>query len=293
MPGPQPQPEAPPDWPTGAIGGALVFTNADDCRIRVIGLASGRERPLARFAGACDLWAAPIGQRVAYSLGPSSLDGFVPFKLADLAFPRQELGGYRALFGVVLWSQDGHRVAWCGRRRVGFDLEIGGPARRLPACPVAFTPGGEIAYAVGNELMVEDREILRADGGITFATFLADGTIVLVVDGERLEKYRVDGSRSFLQKLPPELQGSTPIVSPDGCGALFRRPDQNEIRLLNLGCPSGPRPDVFQGVDATWDPEGHWVAIAQPDSILIRQVVGGDFEASWPASAVQLAWRPR
>jgi hypothetical protein len=289
LPGPEPPAEAPEGWPAGELGGTLVFTDASDCRVREIGLAEGRERRLPRFAGTCDLWAPPIGPRIAYGLGPSSGDGFVPFKLADLAAPSRELGGYRALFGVVLWSHDGGRVAWCGRRRVGFDLVVGGPARRLPRCPAAYTPDGRIAYAVGNKLIVEDRVLLRARGGITFATFLGDGALVIEINGERLEKYGADGSRQFAVRLFPELQGRTPLVSPEGCAAAFRL--DGEIHVLNLGCP-GPERRVFGGVDATWDPEGHWIAVAEPEAIAFRQVVGGDFVARWPARAAELAWRP-
>ena len=50
-------------------------------------------------------------------------------------------------------------VACCGRSRVGFDLELGGPARRLPRCPVAYTRDNEIAYAVGNQILVGDRVV--------------------------------------------------------------------------------------------------------------------------------------
>ena len=141
LPGPQPQPEAPPGWPEGLLDGALTFTDAKTCDIRVIGLAGGRERPVAHFGSDCFLWAPPVGSRVAYGLGASSQDGLHPFRIADLALPNQELGGYRALFGVVIWSDDAQRVAWCGRSRIGFDLEIGGPATRLPRCPVAYTRG--------------------------------------------------------------------------------------------------------------------------------------------------------
>lgn len=292
VPGPKPQAEAPANWPLGALAGSLIFTDAGDCRVRVIGLAGGRERPLARFAGNCDLWAPPIGDRIAYGLGPSSADGFAPFRLANLDRPNAELGGYRALFGVVLWSPDGQRVAWCGRRRTGFDLEVGGPARRLPACPVAYTSDSRIAYAVGDALLVEDERVLRADGGITSAVFLADGSIVIGLDGRRLEVYGPDGVRRAMIELPEAVQGRTPIVSPDGCAAMFRRePPFGGIRLVDLGCFRGTAPRF--GRDAAWSPDGRWIALAGPEAIVFWDVVRGGVVATWPAQAAHLAWRPR
>ena len=84
VPGPQPQPEAPPGWPEGELDGTLTLADAKTCDIRVIGLAGGRERPVAQFGG-CLLWAPPVGPRVAYGLGASSADGLHPFRIADLA----------------------------------------------------------------------------------------------------------------------------------------------------------------------------------------------------------------
>jgi hypothetical protein len=294
-PGPQPQAEAPPGWPVGALEGSVVFTNAEDCRLRVIGLAGGRERPLARFSSDCDLWVPPVGDRIAYGLGPASADGFTPFKLADLSRPNVDLGGYRALFGVVLWSPDGQSVAWCGRRRTGFDLEIGGAARRLPTCPAAYTPDSRISYAVGNRLLVEHKELLRADGGITYVHFNSDGSVVIIVDGKRIEVYEPDGAKRFTVRLAPELQGSTPIVSPDGCAAMLRlnEPPGGGIRVINLGCFKGIAPRFFDGRDAAWSPDSTAIAVAERDAIVVHELVGGTLLAAWPAHAIRLAWRPR
>jgi hypothetical protein len=291
LPGPTPQPDAPKGWPVGTLEGSLVFTDANGCRVRVIGLSGGRERPLASFSGNCQLWAPPVGDRVAYGLGPTSPDGFAPFKIADLGRPNADLGGYRALFGVVLWSPDGQRIAWCGRRRTGFDLELGGPVRRLPTCPVAYTTGSEVAYALGNKLVVEEREVLRADGGITYAHFGTDGSVAIVVDGDRLERYDAAGKLTAAAQAPP---GKTPILSPRNCAALFRPFEgSGRIRFVELGCYRGRKLDDLFGSDAAWSPDGTWVAIATPEGIAFHPVAVFSPPIVWPAVAWQLSWRPR
>jgi len=290
LPGPQPQAEAPPNWPQGLLRGTITFTDAQSCAIRVIGLAGGRERPVAHFGSDCTMWVPPVGSRLAYGLGPSSADGLHPFRIADLGLPNADLGGYRALFGVVLWSADGQRIAWCGRNRTGFDLEIGGPAHRLPGCPVAYTPDDQIAYAVGNRVLVGDRTVFTADGGVTYAKFGLDGSLAVVVDGKRLE--RVQGSEPPTEiALPPSLEGKTPILRADNCGALFRAAN-GVIQLLDLGClPRLPNRSL-EGANAAWSPDGAWVALAQDDRIAFERLVGPRLEVSWPARAFELAWRP-
>jgi hypothetical protein len=290
LPGPQPQPEAPANWPQGLLQGTLTFTDANSCDVRVIGLAGGRERAIAHFRSDCFLWTPRVGTRLAYGLGPSSAEGLHPFRIADLANPNIELGGYRALFGVVVWAADGQRVAWCGSSRTGFDLEIGGPAHRLPRCPVAYTPEGRIAYAVGNRVLVGERTVFKADGGVTYVQFGSDGSLVVVMDGHRIERIPPDGSPTTID-LPAELEGKTPILRADNCGALFR--DGNGgIELVDLGCKPGLPNRSFVGNDAAWSPDGDWVALAQPNRIAFDRVVGSRLEASWPAQAAQLAWRP-
>jgi hypothetical protein len=288
LPGPQPQPEAPPGWPEGVLDGALTFTDARTCDIRVIGLAGGRERPVAHFGSDCFLWAPPVGSRVAYGLGASSQDGLHPFRIADLALPNHELGGYRALFGVVIWSDDAQRVAWCGRSRIGFDLEIGGPARRLPRCPVAYTRDDEVAYAVGNQVLVGDRPVFTADGGITYAKFGSDGSLAVVVDGEKLERW--DGSSLTTTKIPPGYQGITPILRADNCAALL--PIRHAVQLIDLGCKPGLTNLSFAGNTAAWSPDGTWVATSIGVEIEFHRVVGGGLDITWPAAAAQMVWRP-
>ncbi len=289
VPGPAPQPEAPPNWPEGVLEGTLTLTDADSCDIRVIGLAGGRERPLAHFGSDCFLWAPPVGSRVAYGLGDSSQDGLHPFRIADLAAPSRELGGYRALFGVVIWSDDAQHVAWCGRSRVGFDLAIGGPSRRLPRCPVAYTHDDEIAYAVGNQVLVGDRVVFTADGGITYAKFGSDGSLAVVVDGERLQRW--DGSvLTTTTRIPKRLQGVTPILRSDNCGALF--PLGQAVTLLDLGCRPGLLNRSFAGNTAAWSPDGAWVATSNGEELEFQRVVGSRLDITWPVGAAQMVWRP-
>jgi hypothetical protein len=291
LPGPRPQLDAPAGWPVGTLSGSLVFTDSRDCRVRVIGLSGGVERPLSRFAGNCQLWAPPVTDRIAYGLGPASGDGFSPFKLADLARPSVELGGYRALFGVVIWSLDGQRVAWCGRRRVGFDLEVGGPARRLPRCPVAYTPDDKIAYAVGHRLIVENRTVARVNGGITFAHYGMDGSLAIVEDGVQVLRY--DRKGRFTGAFPT-VEGRTPIFSPDNCAAAYRPLDGVEqITVLEFGCFHGRLPVPLVGRDAVWSPDGDWLAIAERGTIAFQRLVGPARTIRWPAAAAQIAWRPR
>jgi hypothetical protein len=291
LPGPRPQLEAPSGWPVGSLMGSVVFTDARDCRVRVIGLSGGVERPLSRFAGNCQLWAPPVTDRIAYALGPPSEDGFSPFKVGDLARPNVELGGYRALFGVVIWSPDGQRVAWCGRRRVGFDLEVGGAARRLPRCPVAYTPDDKIAYAVGQRLVVENRTVVRVNGGITFAHYGMDGSLAIVEDGVQVLRY--DRQGRFTGAFPT-VEGRTPIFSPDNCAAAYRPLESVEqVTVLEFGCFHGRLPVPLVGRDAAWSPDGDWLAIAERGTIAFQRLVGSARTIRWPAAAAQIAWRPR
>jgi hypothetical protein len=290
LPGPQPQPDAPAGWPQGQFRGTLTFTDQNTCVIRQIGLAGGRERPVAHFRGDCSLWAPLVGSRFAYGLGPSSLDGLQPFRIADLGLPNADLGGYRALFGVVIWSADGQRVAWCGRDRTGFDLEIGGPSHRLPRCPAAYTPDNEIAYAVGNKLIVGDKTVLETDTGITYVHWGTDRSLAVVEGGDRLLRYAPDGTLTGTFSVP---EGKTPILSPHNCAAFFRPFNgPGEILFRNLGCFSGTPPGDLVGNDVAWSPDGTAYAVAEPSAIVFKRFGFQALTARWPSHAARLAWRP-
>jgi hypothetical protein len=297
-PPPQPAPRGQVDATTPTVlvpveaPGSLVFTDARDCRVRVVRVASAAERDLPRLTGDCALWAPPVGPRIAYGLdnqGPDSL-ATAPFRLVDLRRPGENLGGYRALFGFVVWSRDGRRVAWCGESRAGYDLELGGTARRLDDCPSAFTPDGRISFAQEGRVVVDGETVLEVDGGVTFVRWSADGSLAVVVDGERLERW-VDGRRRGALDLPRRLEGRVPELSPDNCAALFAGPER--IELLDLGCfgGRGSEPLSFAGTTAAWSPDGRWIAVAEQETIAFHRVEGRPEVIRWLAAANEIAWQ--
>jgi hypothetical protein len=272
--------------PLPGVGGSVVFTDAEGCAVREVALPGGDELPNVVRSSSCELWPAPVTAKIAVGIGASSRDA-VPFRFVDLAHPSRNLGGYRALFGFIIWSPDGQRAAWCGASRTGFDLELGRAARRLPHCPAAYTPLGEIAYALGERLVVEERTALRASGGITLARFGEDGSTAVVVEGRRIERY-VDGDLAGELDLSGGLEGRVPAFSPDNCAALFRAGER--VRLVDVGC-SPHRSRSFPGTAAAWSPDGEWVAVAERGTIAFYRLGEDEPVVRWPAGASQLFWR--
>jgi hypothetical protein len=284
--GPVPQTEAPLDWPQGALDGVLTFVSADDCRIRTIGLAGGRERPATRFVTDCrGFWAPRVGSRLAF--GEVLGDGF--FRIADLGHPRRDFGAYPiGPQTLPLWSPDGQRVAWCDSPSTGIEREILGRGRILPFCPVAYTPSGRLAHVEDQRVVVGSRTVVRTTGQIDFAQFAADGSVVLVLDGVRIERY-ARGKPVISVQLPPAWTGEPPSASPSGCLAAVTTADG--ITVLPLGCEQ-TEALTFRGRAAAWSPSGDGLAVAEEGQIVFRRLdEDGGAPISWPASAVQLAWR--
>ncbi len=286
---PETVPEAPSAFVALPAPGRIVFTDAHDCRVRVVDVREGVELPLPRLEGNCALWAPPAGQTIAYGIANQGSESLatVAFRLVDLRRPRQNLGGYRALFGFLVWGHDGRRAAWCAQSRRGFDLQVGGAARTLDDCPSAFTPAGRIAYTRGKRVIVDGRTVLTADGAVTSVHWGSDGSIGIGVEGTRVERW-LGGKRVAVLDLPRRLAGRLPRLAPDNCAALFVRPGR--VELLSLGCFQGAAPRTFAEHAAAWSPDGDWIAVAEPETIAVYRVAGRRKVVRWLASADELAW---
>ena len=265
--------------------GSIVLAQTGSCAVREFDLPSGLELPNVIQRSSCQLWAAPVTAKVAVGIGEQVGDA-VPFRFVDLGRPNRDLGSSEAAFGFLVWSEDGQRAAWCNGRLEGIDLELGGPRRRLIDCPAAYTPDGEIAYATGDRLVVERREILQASGGITRVHYGNDGSVALVVEGVRIERYE-GGRLTDALDLPDRFQGRLPELSPDNCSAAFRAGDR--IRILDVGC-SIYGGQSFRGHVASWAPDGAWLAVGGADEVTFVNLPTGE-SVEWPIGAVQIVWR--
>jgi hypothetical protein len=268
--------------------GSIVLAQTGSCAVREFDLPSGLELPNVVAASTCQLWAAPVTAKVAVGIGDPVGDA-VPFRFLDLGRPNRDLGNSEAAFGSLVWSHDGQRAAWCNGRLEGIDLELDGPRHRLPECPAAYAPNGEVVFAQGNRLVTEERELLRASGGITHVHFGEDDSLAVVVEGRRIERY-VDGALTDGFDAPERFEGRTPILSPDNCTAAFRAGDR--IRLLDVGCsPLGRSGSLFPGHTAAWSPDGDWIAVGGAAETTFYPLVGRGDPVTWPVGAAQIVWR--
>ena len=223
--------------------GSIVLSQIGSCAVREFDLPTGFELPNVIQRSTCELWAAPVTAKVAVGLGQPVGDA-VPFRFVDLGRPNRDLGSSEAAFGFLVWSDDGQRAAWCTRRLDGIDLELDGPRRRLVDCPAAYTPDGEIAYAMGDRLVVEDREVLQASGGITRVHYGNDDSVA-VVDRGRADRALRGRPADGRARPPRPVPGAAPRAF---AGQLLGRvPGGDRIRILDVGCSpyarrSVPRP---------------------------------------------------
>ena len=283
--GPEPQADAPEEWPAGRLRGTLVFTDARDCRVRVIGLGGGRERPTGELFGSCVLWAAPIGQRIAYGTGGARGSAGESFTIVDLRRAGIELGTFQKLAGDVLWSPDAQRVAWCTVNGAGQEFAIGDQRpRTLARCPVAYAPDGRLMFVFGRRLVSGGRTILTERRPITQVHWGDDGSLLVVLGGGLARRYEKGEVHSIDLFTDSELE-----PSPDNCGVSYF--DAGRIRVDGFECFGSSVPIEFIGLDAALSSDGRWVAVAAPDRIEFHQIIGGDERIVWPARARELSWR--
>ena len=269
-------------------GGDFVFTEVGSCAVREVDLPTGLVYRNVVQASTCELWAAPVTAKIAVGIGQPRGDA-VPFRFIDLANPNQELSGGEALFGALSWSEDGQRAAWCTGQRMGFDLELGARRSVLPDCPSGYSPEGEVVYARGDRLFVEDRPGLQASGTITKVHYGSDDSVAVVVEGRRIERY-VNGKLTDALDLQARYHGRQPTLSPDNCSAAYRAGDR--MRILDVGCSSlGPDGTLFPGHAAAWSPSGEWIAIGGPTEITFYDLTGTAEPVVWDVGGIQLAWR--
>ncbi len=272
---------------TGAPG-SIVLTQTGSCAVREFDLPTGIELPNVVARSTCELWAAPITAKVAVGIGEPVGDA-VPFRFIDLGRRGRDLGTSEAAFGFLIWSEDGQRAAWCNGRLEGIDLELGGTRRRLDGCPAAYTPEGEIVYARGNRLYVEDRPGLQASGGITGVHYGSDRSVAVMVDGQRIERYVGERLTDALD-LPERFDGRLPVLSPDNCSAAFRSGDR--VRILDVGCSGfGPQGTLFPGHAVSWAPDGRWLVVGGPADLTFYDLAEGREPVVWPVGAAQIVWR--
>jgi hypothetical protein len=269
--------------------GSIVLAEAGSCAIREFDLPTGIELPNVVERSSCQLWAAPVTAKVAVGVGEPRGDA-VPFRFLDLGRPNRDLGNSEAAFGFLVWSDDGLRAAWCNARLVGIDLELAGPRRRLPECPAAYTPDGRIAYAHGDQLVVENRPVLQASGGITHVHYATDGSsVAVVVEGRRIERY--EGRRLVHAfDFPARYEGRLPELSPDNCMAAFRAGER--VRIFDLGCsPLGRGGTLFPGHTVAWSPDSRWLVVGGATEITFHDLQDTTQPVVWPVGAVEIVWR--
>lgn len=264
--------------------GSIVLLDNDGCAVRQIVVSSGQELPLPRIETGCELWAAPRGGLIAFTLdGPYG--EFKPFQIVDLSHPDEPLGTYQTFNGVT-WSLDGQRASWCHDPESGFDRAIRSEPepRRLRRCPVAYAPGGTPAFAEAGRLTVDGVTTFRTSDEIEFAAWGRDGSLAVLLGSGRLERV-VEGESAVVLGVPVDER---PALAPDSCGAAFPSAE-GRIELWSV-CGGSGADGTVDGTAAAWSPDGDWLAVADDGEIVFHHLTGTLGTTRWAASARTLAW---
>ena len=280
-----------PRLPSGAASGLLAFTAPGGCELRAIDLRSGRMLDLPRMETNCELYAPRVGTRVAYSVHDDWGTSKRHFSVLDLEHPRASFGDYLADWNPA-WSPDGSTLAWCDGRS-GFELAGGQRPKRLHDCPWAYDPSGALASVNDRQdIVVGGRPLLRARRPVWALAWGVDGSLAVLVEGGRVDRYEGGRLVSAASLTPPSPESPVtvwpPELAPDNCAALSVSGDV--VRIIDLGCFQGRASQWFEGVYADWSPDGRWIAVAEPDAVVLHRVVGPEASVRLDVTAGQLAW---
>ncbi len=284
--GPAPQEDAPADWPTGELRGVLTYVDADDCRVRTIGLTSGRPRPPTRFVTDCrGFWAPKVGH--------ASPSGRSSARASSASRPRASRGRRSGRFRSALrplpsGAPTADTSPGATPRTPASSSRCSATAGSWSFCPIAYTLDERLARAA-----VQRSGRRRDDGrhrpgrrsrgpGSGRTTRWCRSRVA----PRAVRRRRVHG----VDRPARDWTGSAPVVSPDTCLVAVpttlgfavvspvrpkrRRADPRVLRRRGLRTESGSR---SQARTESCSPGSQASELGE--------------RLQWPATAAQLEWR--
>ncbi len=277
--------------PPDLLAGRLVFTDRS-CDLGVVDLARAVVVHVRDVETNCALSAPVRSRRIAYGFGPLGRET-ISYRVTDFSRPEQTLSLVSARPGSIVWSHDGQRLAWCAEEGQGVEAEIGGKERHLRRCADSYTRDDRPVQIDGKRLLVGSKPLVPSMADpITAASIAGDGSVAVVLDGERILLLR-PGAQTLERRIPMRVRNVVPAFSPDNCGAIFVTPRReqpphdfvNDLRSLR-----GHERDL-SGRRAAWSPDGRWVAVAEDHTIAFYPVDASSPALRLPGAANQLVWQ--
>jgi len=287
-------------FPQHVFSGRLVY--ADElCDVNGVDLATGAELPLpASDIQSCrGLWAPMSGELIVVGLlNGDGEDVSLMLRKGDTGENAADRPIAAALPESVVTGQGGE-IGWCDRRgRGGVIRSPENEVQRVRGCPAGFLPDGHVIALRGQKLFVGD-ELVRTLAPNTFVVGVSEHRKLAVFQGGTLSVFPAlsNPDPSITVELP-DIAGR-PLLAPDGCAILYPAFDGERatVRLRTLGCGLATDRDFevrgsgWRDGEATWSPDGTWIAISGPDdSVRLYRSDGGGDPVDLRVPAEYLAW---